>query len=31
MLIVDNSPYTYFLQPDNGVPIIPFENDMEDA
>ncbi|XP_010478348.1 PREDICTED: carboxy-terminal domain RNA polymerase II polypeptide A small phosphatase 1-like [Camelina sativa] len=30
VLLVDDNPFSYSLQPDNGVPIIPFVDDMED-
>ncbi|CAD8142595.1 unnamed protein product [Paramecium octaurelia] len=30
MALVDNSAYCYFLQPDNGIPIIPFEDNKKD-
>ncbi|KAL1205152.1 Mitochondrial import inner membrane translocase subunit TIM50 [Cardamine amara subsp. amara] len=30
VLIVDDNPFSYSLQPDNGVPIKPFLDDMED-
>ncbi|KAG7593333.1 HAD-like superfamily [Arabidopsis thaliana x Arabidopsis arenosa] len=30
VLLVDDNPFSYSLQPDNGVPIKPFVDDMED-
>ena len=30
VLLVDDNPFSYSLQPDNGVPIKPFMDDMED-
>jgi TFIIF-interacting CTD phosphatase-like protein len=31
MVIVDNSPYTYVLNMDNAVPILPFFGDSKDS
>jgi CTD small phosphatase-like protein 2 len=31
MVIVDNAAYSYAMQTDNGVPIIPFFNDKSDS
>lgn len=30
MVLVDNYAYCYFFQPDNGIPIIPFEDNKKD-
>lgn len=30
MVLVDNSAYCYFFQPDNGIPIISFEENKKD-
>ncbi|CAD8127006.1 unnamed protein product [Paramecium sonneborni] len=30
MVLVDNSAHCYFFQPDNGIPIIPFEENKKD-
>lgn len=31
ILLVDNSPHTYLFQKDNGIPIIPFSDDLNDT
>jgi CTD small phosphatase-like protein 2 len=31
IVLVDNSPFAYVLQPENGVPILPFEGCHRDC
>jgi CTD small phosphatase-like protein 2 len=31
MVLVDNAPYSYYFQLDNGIPIVPFYDDSTDT
>jgi CTD small phosphatase-like protein 2 len=31
MLLVDNAPYSYYFQMENGVPIVPYYDNKDDS
>lgn len=31
MVLVDNAPYSYYFQIDNGIPIVSYYNDKSDT
>lgn len=30
IVLIDNAPYSYFFQLENGIPILPFYNSKDD-